>query len=112
MIAPNLWAAVPFQNRTALLDWQGQHALWHQAVADTAAAAGKKYATYPLGDGVGTPDWQRVHAQEHVNANLALGISGPPSLTDFDFAKAEDFASFHWTHGQESERLRAAAGVS
>lgn len=111
MISPTLWSDVPFGNRTALSDFEGYHALWHQAVADTSANAGTPYQVYPLGHGVGSPAWQEAHQREHINANLALGISGPPILTDYDFRDPVAFATFMFIHGQESLRLAQAAGI-
>lgn len=111
MIWPGSWADIPFNNRTALVDFQGYHALWHQAVAETASRAGRAYQTYPLGDSVGSSNWQDVHQREHVNANLALGISGPPILLDYDFRDPTAFANFHFIHAQESIRLAQAAGI-
>lgn len=111
MIWPGSWSDVPFNNRTALLDFQGYHALWHQVVAETAANAGFPYQTYPLGDSVGSPAWQEVHQREHVNANAALGITGPPILLDYDFKDKVQFATFQFVHAQESIRLGTAAGV-
>lgn len=111
MIWPGTWSDVPHNNRTALLDHQGGHALWHQVVADVASRAGKPYQTYPLGDGIGSPIWQALHQREHVNAALALGITGPPILTDYDFKDAAAFHTYMFVHAQESIRLAAAAGV-
>lgn len=85
--------------------------LWHRAVAETAALAGAPYRTYPLGDGIGSPAWQDVHQREHINANLALGISGPPILLDYDFSDPVAFATYMFVHAQESIRLAQAAGI-
>lgn len=111
MMSPAMWADVPFGNRTALRDFQGYHAIWHQVVAETSARAGFAYQVYPLGDAVGSPIWQDIHQREHVNANAALGITGPPLLTDYDFKDRTAFATFMWVHANESIRLATAAGI-
>lgn len=111
MIDPTLWSNVPFRAPTAFRDWGGTHALVHQAIADTAARASKPYQVYPLGGGVGTKGWMQAHAQEHINANLALAVSGPANLSDYNLGEREDWDNFHLVHADEHRRLHTAAGI-
>lgn len=112
MIDPSLWASVPYGNRTALLDFYGEHGLWHRALAETTFRLnGVNYRTYPLGDG-GGPAWLRAHQAEHRNASEALGLAPPPDLESYDFSSRESFASWMFIHAQEHRLLRAAAGLA
>lgn len=111
MIDPSLWADVPHKNPTARNDWGGTHALYHLVMADVLSRAGMSYRTFPLGGGVGSPAWQHAHQQEHENANAAMGLSGPPQMTDVNFNSPEEFANFMFQHAQETNRQRKAAGI-
>lgn len=111
-MSPTLWSDIPFKNRTALDDWGGVHLLQHRVYAETAAKAGKSYRVYPLGGAIGSPEWMRAHAQEHINAHLALGIAGPPNLTDYTLTDQEGWANFHFIHAQSTNVWRVAVGIA
>lgn len=111
MIDPFIWNAVPFGDRNAFLDFEGQHQLWSQAVADHLNVAGTPFQSLVLWN-LMTPDGRQAHQQWHINANHAVGILGPGDLVSYDLRNKDEFASWVFLHAQESARLRVAAGVS
>lgn len=112
MMSPLLWLGTPYKNQTAWYDFHGHHALWHRALAQVIVDLGHPvYAVFPLGDG-GGPAWMQSHAIEHAGAAASLGLSAPPDLTNYDLTHAQDWASWHFIHSEEHERLRKQAGIA
>ena len=111
MIDPALWESLPFNNLTALQDFWGGNALYHQVLAETVfRVTGTRYPKFPLGDGGGAL-WLRADSREHISAAAALGLVGPPALEGYDLRNPEDFASFMFLHAQDLRRLGRAAGI-
>jgi hypothetical protein len=110
MVDPSLWGSVPFRNPTALLDFFGEHGLWHRAFSDAMFRFnGATYRTVPLGDG-GTAVWLQAHQAEHQAMRTAAGLGTVPDLSSFDLGDRESFASFMFVHANEHRILRAVIG--
>lgn len=111
-VDPALWSNVPFQNRTAWVDFVGQHWLWHRNLAEfVRRGTGVSYRVYPIGDGGGSL-WLRAVQETYVNASVALGVAPPSDLASYDLSEASDFSSWTFLVSQQASRLREAAGFN
>ena len=113
MIDPRLWASIPFRNYTALQDFAGTHALWHQVLAEHSVRTFSidPWRLYPIGSPAGKPWLEAVQAQ-YVAASRGLGAAPPPDLASFDLSDPVDFASWTWLLSQTAQGLREVAGLS
>jgi hypothetical protein len=113
VIDPRLFSGLPFNNKTAWLDFLGVHDLyWKQGLIPAIQGiTGNSFKTYPLGGGGGA-DWLSAVQQTYQNAALALGVSPPPDLQSYDLGQASDFASWTFIISQELRRLSLAAGLA
>lgn len=112
MIDPAVWSNVPFENRTAWIDFVGSHWLYHRALAEHVARTfAVTYRVYPIGD-PGADAWLHAVQETYTNACTALGVSPPGDLSGYDLTDAEDFASFTFLISQTARRLRQAAGLN
>jgi hypothetical protein len=110
VVDPILWASLPFRNRTAFLDFLGDHAIWHHVTADVIFRdTGTAYKTFPLG-GYGA-GWHRAHQQEHQQIHLALGLAPPPDMENYSLAEEGPFTTWSYIHAQDHRLIRAAAGI-
>ena len=102
---------MPFGNPTALMDFYGEHGLYHHVFADaTFRFNGATYRTYPLGDG-GGPSWLQAHQAEHQAMRSALSLGTAPDLSSYALDDRESFASFMFLHANEHRILRAVIGL-
>lgn len=110
-IDPMQFARVPFDNRTAWLDFAGTHYLWHRNLQQRIfAVTGNQYTLPPIGE-PGGPQWLHAVQQAYVSAALALGVPAPPDLSSYDLRDPADFASWTFLIGQTGRALRNAAGM-
>ena len=112
MIDPVLFSELPFGDLTAFSDFVGTNALYHRALAQTAAAGGFPYRTFPLGDFGSGPEWLHALNAQMVAACAALGITGPTDVASYNLNDPNDFASFTLAYANDLRRLRTAVGVS
>lgn len=111
MMDPALWASVPFNNRTALLDLAGTLEVWFRAVNRAIApVANRSVRSLPIGTPGGATWLEAIQAQFN-EAHDALGIEPPPDLASYDLADPVDWASWTWLLSQTAQTLRVAAGV-
>ncbi len=111
---PGLWQSLPFNDKDALTDFMGAHALWHTALDKVVrAGGGAAYPSRNLGDGpVGDGgDWHLVHQTMHEGAAAGLGLSESPDFSSYDLTHRDDFATWTWLHAAEHIRLGAAAKI-
>lgn len=109
---PRMFASVPFDNKTAWLDFLGTHLLWHVSLAQQVRAlTGNTYPVLPIGDGGGT-EWLRAVQRTYQGAALALDVPGPPDLESYDLTKPEDHASWCFLVSQTAASLRLSAGLA
>ena len=111
-IDPNLFASVPFKNRTALTDFAGTLFLWHLALQAhiNDVLPGTSYAVLPIGT-PGGQEWLHAIQQTYQNAARALGIGPPQDLESYDLSQEADWRSWTFLISQESLRLRVASGL-
>lgn len=102
MISPLLWQSLSFKDETAWLDFLGQHALAHQALA------GATRTRHQLLDDL--REEQGPHSAMHSEVSAALGLGGA-ALEDADLNDEAAFYSWTQLHAMDHARLHVAAGV-
>ena len=113
MIDPSLIGGTPFNNRTALVDLAGILEIYHGVLAETISRTTTvEVKRYPLGTGIGTPDWLDALTKQHASERFALGLIAPASFSDFNLKDASEFASFVFILSQDLDQIRIAAGVT
>ncbi len=112
---PIAWQSLPFGDKSAFIDWLGQHDLWHRALDHQLAAQGvKPYPSLSLGDGPGdenSDDWHATHQTMHDGEAGGLGLSGSADFSSYNLNDRDEFATWTFLHAQEHERLASAAGI-
>ncbi|MDE2470256.1 MAG: hypothetical protein KGL35_16280 [Bradyrhizobium sp.] len=69
------------------------------------------YVLDPIPTGPALTDWLWRHQEAHNLFNAALGIAGN-DLTDVDFQKPDQLASWVWLHAQEHYQAANKLGIS
>ena len=112
MIDFSLLASTPFRNPTAFRDMAGILAIAHQDIAETIERQTNTPVTLsPLGDGrPGDQHWQFALQQALNSECLALGITQPSDLSDFNLTDEAEFYSFTFLLGNEMNGLDSAQG--
>ena len=111
MLDPTLFGGLPFGNKTAWIDFTGQLQLYHQSLALAIhQTTGISVRVLPLGTG-GDENWLEAVQTQYEEEAAALGIAAPVDLRSYNLERREDFHAWSWLIAQETNRLRAAAGV-
>ena len=111
MLDPSLFGGLPHGNRTAFLDFLGTLELYHHALALAIhQTTGRSVRVLPLGTG-GDRNWLEALQAQYEEEAAALGIAAPVDLRSYSLDRREDFNSWTFLLAQETNRLRAAAGV-
>lgn len=112
MIDPTIISATPFENTTAFVDLAGMLAIMHQQIAETVSALTQvAVRLYPLGNGRGEKPWLQSLTQQMQAECSALAIQQPPDFSDFDLHDEAEFYSWTFLLGNETDRIRQAAGI-
>ena len=111
MVDPSLWGGLPYNNRTAWIDFTGQLQIYHQVLAEAIhRATGVSVRTLPLGTG-GDRNWLEALQAQYEEEATALAIAAPVDLRSYNLERREDFNSWTFLISQETRRLRIAAGL-
>jgi len=104
LISPLLWQAIPFGLPEGMLDFLGQHDLWHRTLAAKAPAV-------QIVNLDQLPEIMDVHDDIHTALARALHLSPPPDFSLYDIRQRSGWVLFSQSHALEHERLRAATGI-
>ena len=87
----------------------------HIRANNAAALQGARLPSYvldPMPDGGdGLENWLFLHQDIHHRLNTLLGVAGN-DLTDVDFSKPEEAASWIWLHAQEHLQQATRLGIT
>lgn len=112
MLSPVLFAAVPFKNPTAFSDLVGTLELMLRNYADEVyALSGISVGVPPLGNNPGSKAWLLCLQRAYDELGEALGIGHGGDISSFDLKSDREWPGWTFSISQETERLRAAAGI-
>ena len=111
IVDPHSFEVLPYGDRTAWIDFLGQHELQHREFASAIRAAGKaSYPLLPLGDG-GGDEWHQAHQLVHQGETSSLGIASSPDFTAYDLDDANDFSTWTFLHALQHVTIRKQLGL-
>lgn len=100
-----------FGDADAFKDFLFNNSQAHRAVATKLEGLGKSIDSYPLTE-MGNPhDWLAVHDDMHQQEFNALGLTGLPSLADFDLSNESEYNDFMYLHAASHAAVNNALGL-
>jgi hypothetical protein len=104
-------ADVPFGDIDAFRDFLFQNSRAHHDVATKLEQLGHSIDSYPLTEIGDVADWMATHDSVHQEEFALLGLTGLPSMAEFDLTIEKEYNDFMYLHAAAHVAVNNALGI-